>query len=128
MGIYIYTFRKRTHNVILDGEVQKAHAFAFAHKPSNHWNIDPRVEATQDRQIAMAWDAYEESGEVVKCEETGQFEDVLPLVFVGDKPSEGVNVYRAKRGVWNDGYDFPGELVGTLTKIKNRWHVVPAAD
>ncbi len=69
----------------------------------------------------MAQDAYEESGDVVK--RNGQFEDILPLVYVGDKPTEGARVFRAKSAVWVDTRDFPGDPVGHLTKIKNRWHV-----
>ena len=141
MGIYIYTLKAATRNLVLDSMLISntrgdtgtvtVNLCSFAHKCfTTHSN---RLEAQREQQINHGCDQYTKahypgSRPTGWGSQTRTVHGITPVevwaVLYGFE--EGSPVYRnVTDGVWSAGDCFPGEYVGTLTKKGGRWHVVP---
>lgn len=99
MGVYVYTMRKKTAPIYIDGVRNEANFFSYAYKVS--WAFSPgrsysRLVGSSHRRADEAFEAY-----------TGGY------VLVGDSDDNEFTVYTAvTRGHWTDTGDFPGTVVG----------------
>ena len=108
MGVYIYSLRKRTVNILVDGEKTKANLFSFSYK--EHWSFAFGREQARREFITN------------NTERTGQAAFDSPrsgYVVIGDADYDhhGATVYaNVTQGTWVDTLPFPGTAVGFLHK------------
>ena len=108
MGIYVYSMRKKTVNIVVDGNAVKANLFSYSYK--EWWSFAFGKEQARREFIAN------------NTERIGQAAFESPrsgYVVVGDAEDDhhGATVYKdVTRGTWVDTIDFPGTAVGFLHK------------
>lgn len=117
MGVYIYTLRKRTLPIWVEGERIVANLFSYAYK--DWWGFafgeeERRRNFIRDnaaRRAQEAWDS-ERSGYVVMGDPEYGWEDCA--------------VYRdLQKPLWYDTDKLPATIVGYLHKIGRKWVVTP---
>jgi len=116
MGTYIYNVRRRSINITLpDGLTVKAFIAKYLAKP--RWSFFNR---DRDRPWQLALAATEAAWR--KSGETPEY-----VVWVHERPEDGDQIFRWQpdRLSWNDNNKAPGEQIGTLKRVRNRWTLVP---
>jgi len=113
MGIYIYSLKKSSlKQILIGGNPVEAACLSFHHKPSMWHYSDKAARLTEARltHSENAWAGNTSSHVVLYKFEEGA--DVLANWPKG-------------KCVWNDAYELPGTVVGTLHKVGRRWTVKP---
>ncbi len=112
MGIYLYTIGKTGRiKANVEGSAKTLFPLAFRWKYGH-----PQDDRHTTRIINTA-------------EKAAASPEYSGLVFHGDSPETGADVYQMNPGViaYNDVGEIPGTLVGRLLKVQGGWRVVPAA-
>ena len=104
MGVYIYTMRKKTVNVVIGHATVKANLFLFAYK--DHWIFDLGKEHA--RRKFRENNAHRIGQEAFNSKRSGYVIDGDP-----DIGFHGARVYNnVTNGIWVDTGKFPGTLIG----------------
>ena len=115
MGVYAYSLRAKTRNVIIDGEAKTVHQLDYLFKPFRPNGFD--ICNLQKLMLGNAERYWEDRG--------------MPefVVFANDgKVEEGATIFKwgSKDPIWWDCDKIPGEELGTITKKGRRWHLKPS--
>jgi len=124
MGVYYYTLRSKEvrakdGTAAGNGGTLNLAFFSYAYKCGCVDEYSPRGKfllANVSRNRDAAWEKHAEGEKV-------------PYVVRGDKPQNGLQVYKDVTGRgWYDTSKFPGEAYGYLVKKGGRWTVVDTYD
>ena len=119
MGTYVYTFRKASRNIIVDGQKDLVQHLAYAYK---HMSPLGRGRPTYLRYItSMKSHAERSFGDY-----DGGYIVIYDVKVDGKRTDlDGVEVYRGlTRFTWIDSNDHGMELVGKLKRIGRSYHLI----
>ena len=118
MGTYVYTFRKATRNILVDGVTATVQHLAYAYKPNYSFSTGARYErfvATMESHAQRSFEDYD-----------GGYIIIADVKENGKRPDiNGYVVYKGlKRSLWYDSNDHGMEEVGYLKKVGRSYHLI----